>query len=159
MAKQKNIRRAGVKLDALPLFLLRVALGWLFFYAGITKVLNPAWSAAGYLNNAKSFPGFFHWLAQPDILPIVNFLNEWGLLLIGACLILGLFVRWSAWLGVLLMLLYYSALPFPYPNANSLIVDEHIVYALALILLASLGSSQWSLENRLKLKPMIKEAD
>ena len=33
---------------------LRVVMGWLFFYAGITKVLDPAWSAAGYITNAKS---------------------------------------------------------------------------------------------------------
>ena len=37
------------------LFLLRVSAGWMFFYAGITKVLNPQWSAEGYLKGAKSF--------------------------------------------------------------------------------------------------------
>ena len=60
------------------LFLLRVGTGWLMFYAGITKILNPAWSAAGYLKGAKTFVGFYNWLAQPDILPVVNFINEWG---------------------------------------------------------------------------------
>ena len=37
------------------LFLLRVSAGWMFFYAGITKVLNPQWSAEGYLKGAESF--------------------------------------------------------------------------------------------------------
>ena len=37
------------------LFLLRVSAGWMFFYAGITKVLNPQWSAEGYLKGSESF--------------------------------------------------------------------------------------------------------
>ena len=34
------------------LFLLRVTAGWMFFYAGITKVLDPKWSAEGYLKGS-----------------------------------------------------------------------------------------------------------
>src|SRR3989344_1249606 len=117
-------------------FLLRVALGWLFFYAGITKILNPAWSAAGYLQGAKTFTGFYHWLIQPSILPVINFINEWGLLLIGISLLLGVFVRVSTSSGALLMILYYfPVLTFPYIGQNSFLVDEHIIYALALLLL------------------------
>ena len=37
------------------LFLLRVTVGWMFFYAGITKVLNPQWSAEGYIKGANAF--------------------------------------------------------------------------------------------------------
>lgn len=59
MAKPENIRRARVKLEPISLLLLRATLGWLFFYAGLTKVLNPAWSAAGYLNGAKTLPDFY----------------------------------------------------------------------------------------------------
>ena len=60
------------------LFLLRVSAGWMFFYAGITKVLNPQWSAEGYLKGAKSFVWFYQWLLQPEILPIINSINKWG---------------------------------------------------------------------------------
>ena len=74
----------------ISLFLLRVSLGWMFFYAGITKVINPAWSAEGYLNGAKTFAGFYHWLASPGILPVTNFVNEWGLTLLGVSLVLGI---------------------------------------------------------------------
>lgn len=119
------------------LFLLRVALGWLFFYAGITKVLNPAWSAAGYLKGAKMFPEFYAWLASPEILPLTNFLNEWGLTLIGAALVLGIFVRFSAVLGAAMMLLYYFPVAdFPYLE-HGFVVNEHIIYALALLILAT----------------------
>ena len=58
------------------LFFLRISLGSLFFYAGSTKVLDPSWSAAGYLMNAKTFSGLYTWFASADILPSINFVNE-----------------------------------------------------------------------------------
>ena len=45
-------------LESRFLLIARLALGWLMFYAGITKIVNPAWTAGGYLANAKTFPGF-----------------------------------------------------------------------------------------------------
>lgn len=124
------------------LFLLRISAGWMFFYAGITKVLNPQWSAEGYLKGAKMFVPFYQWLIQPDILPIINSLNKWGLTLLGASLIIGLFVRFSSLLGVLLMVLYYLALGFPYPNPNSYIVDEHIIYIAILFFFAAIRAGR-----------------
>lgn len=133
----------------ISIFLLRVSLGWLFFWAGITKVLNPAWSAAGYLQGAKTFPEFYQWLAQPGLLPTVNFLNEWGLTLLGVSLILGVFIRLSSILGSVLMLLYYLVIfQFPYPNPQSFLVDQHIIYILTLQALASLKAGRiWGLET------------
>lgn len=133
----------------LSLFLLRIAMGWLMFYAGITKVINPAWSAAGYLNSAKTFTPFFQWLASPANIAWVNFLNEWGLTLLGVSLILGIAVRLSSILGAVLMLLYYfPILDFPYPNPHSFLVDEHIIYAAVLLFLASFRAGRiWGLEN------------
>lgn len=117
-------------------------MGWLFFYAGATKILDPSWSAAGYLQGAKTFPDFYHWLANPALLPLVNFVNEWGLTLIGAALILGIFTRLAGIFGAIIMILYYLPLGFPYPNSHSLIVDEHIIYALALLLLGALEAGR-----------------
>jgi len=115
----------------------------MMFYAGITKILDPNWSAAGYLTHAKSFPGLFAWFAQPSILPVTNFVNEWGLTLLGVSLILGIGVRWSAILGAFLMLLYYfPVLDFPYPNEHSYIIDEHIIYAVVLLALGALGAGK-----------------
>src|SRR3990172_6957948 len=131
------------------LFLLGVSLGWMFFYAGITKVMNPEWSAAGYMKGAKTFAGFYQFLTQPGMLPVINFINEWGLLLLGVSLIFGVFVRLSSILGAVLMLLYYfPILDFPYPNAPSFIVDEHIIYVAVLLVLAALRAGRvWGLEN------------
>jgi len=133
----------------LSLFLLRITAGWMFFYAGITKVIDPAWSAAGYLQGAKTFVGFYQWLITPGVLPIVNFMNEWGLTLLGISLILGIGVRLSSILGALLMFLYYlPILDFPYPNTHAYIVDEHIIYIAALFILASFSAGRvWGLEK------------
>ena len=124
------------------LFLLRVSAGWMFFYAGITKVLNPQWSAEGYLKGAKAFTWLFQMLLDPSVLPIVNFMNKWGLTLLGVSLILGLFVRFSSILGVLLMALYYIPLGFPHPNPNSYIVDQHIIYIAVLLFFAAISAGR-----------------
>ena len=133
----------------ISLFFLRVSLGWMFLYAGVTKILDPAWSAAGYLKGAKTFAGLYQWLAQPEIIPFVNFINEWGLTLLGASLILGVFVRLSAVLGAVLMAMYYfPILQFPYPNAHAYIIDEHVIYAAALLFLAAIRAGRvWGLER------------
>lgn len=124
-------------------------MGSLFFYAGITKVMNPAWSAGGYIQNAKNFAGFYNWLLQPNILPIINFLNAWGLTLLGIALLLGIFVRMSSAGGMLLMALYYLViLDFPYPNTHAYLVDEHIMYIAVLFVLAAFrAGSVWGLET------------
>lgn len=133
----------------LTLFLIRISLGWYMFYAGITKVLDPAWSSEGYLKGAKLLTGFYMWLASPGILPIINFVNEWGLTLLGVSLIFGIFVKYSAPLGALLMLLYYIPLGIIHPDAHSLIVDDHIIFGLVLIYLALTRAGKvWGLDER-----------
>lgn len=138
-----------IQLQNISLFLLRVALGWMFFYTGITKVINPTWSAAGYLGAAKTFPFFYQWLSSPALLPVTNFINAWGLTLLGISLLLGIGVRLSSALGAVLMLLYYlPVLDFPYPNPNSFIVDQHIIYIAALLVLGAFRAGRaWGLEE------------
>lgn len=139
-----NIKRSDIYI-----FLLRISLGVLFFYAGITKAIDPNWSAAGYLKGAKTFSEFYNFLLQPNLLPVINFINAWGLTLLGVSLLLGIFVRLSSYLGALLMFLYYlPILKFPYAGANSFLVDQHIIYILVLLLLGSIKSrNMWSLQG------------
>ena len=119
------------------IFVLRVAFGWLFFYSGLTKVLNPEWSAEGFLHGAKTFAPFFEFFASPGNIEWVNFLNSWGQVAIGAGLILGAFTVLASYAGILLMLLYYfPSLEFPYVD-HGFLIDDHIIYALALWILAS----------------------
>ncbi|MBI2669561.1 MAG: DoxX family membrane protein [Candidatus Yanofskybacteria bacterium] len=137
------------KFQKISLFILRVSAGWMFFWAGITKVLDPTWSAAGYLQGAKTFSDFYRWLTMPGLLPFTNFINEWGLTLLGLALILGVFVRLSSVLGAVLMLLYYfPILQFPYPNTHSFIVDEHVIYISVLLFFAATHAGRvWGLER------------
>lgn len=126
-------------------------MGWMFFYAGITKVLDPTWSAEKYLQGAKSFSGFYAWLASAQNIDWVNFLNEWGLTLIGAALLCGAFTKLASYFGMLLMALYYfPGLEFPYIG-HGLLVDEHIIYIFALLLLVELNAGQfWGADEKLK---------
>ena len=58
------MKKLSLKIDngaLIALFALRLSLGWLLFYAGITKVFDTSWSAAGYLAGAKTFPALFQW--------------------------------------------------------------------------------------------------
>jgi len=120
----------------LAILLLRLSLGWYFFYAGLAKVTNPAWSAAGYLGGAQTFSGLFAWFASPQNIGWVNFLNEWGLVLVGAALLLGFGVRFASLCGITFMLLYYfPTLHFPYAGAHAYLVDEHVIVLVALLLL------------------------
>ena len=134
------------------LFGLRISLGWLFLYAGITKLINPEWSAGGFLGGAKSLTGLYAWFGSDQMLPFINFINEWGLTLLGVSLILGAFVRISAPLGALLMILYWiPRLQGFKPDANSFIVDSHIIYALVLLFFATFHVGQyWGLDEKLR---------
>lgn len=82
------------------------------------------------------------------MLPLVDFLNEWGLTLIGVSLTLGIAVRLSGTLGAFLMLLYYfPVLTFPTIGEHAYLVDDHIIYAAALLVLASMRAGRaWGLE-------------
>ncbi len=135
----------------ISLFILRVSLGGLFFYAGITKVLDSSWSAAGYIGSAQTFPHFFAWFLQPNILPLINLVNEWGLTLIGVSLILGIFVRFSAVFGIALMVLYYLVvLNFPYVGEHGYLVDEHVIYIGAFLVLMTFHAGRvWGLGNKI----------
>ena len=93
--------------------IIRIAVGWHFLYEGYIKLFASEWSAESYLSNTYGvFSGFYHWLAgSPARLAVVDFFNIWGLIFIGLSLFIGLFVRWAALAGALLLSLYYFAYP------------------------------------------------
>lgn len=131
----------------LLIFLLRVSLGWIFFYSGLMKILDRSWSAKGFLRTAKTFPELFQWFAQPQNILWVDMANKWGQVLIGTALILGVAVPIAAVAGVLLMVLYYfPGLRFPYVGQQGFLIDQHVIYALALLLLMRLrAGNYWGL--------------
>lgn len=123
---------------------LRIAIGWHFLYEGIAKLFNTNWSSASYLMESKwMFSGFFHWLISNNTtLQIVDFLNIWGLLIIGFCLFIGVFTRAASISGALLLLLYYVANPpFVYSSIPSsshfYLINYNLIEAVVLLALAS----------------------
>lgn len=124
------------------LLVLRVVMGWTFFYAGITKVLDPTWTAAGFLQHAvpagNPFVGLWDAMAA-EWLWLLDPLNAWGLTLIGLALLLGAFVRWAALWGAVMMAFYWAA---SLPLENGIVIDDHVVYALLLFGLGAFGAGR-----------------
>ena len=117
--------------------IFRVAMGWVFLYAAYQQISDPQWTAATFLNRTKTAHDFFVWFASPTQVAVTNFLVKWGHLLIGISLILGLLTRVGAFLGAVLMSMYYIAhMDFPYVESQSnFIVDYHLIYIGVLIYL------------------------
>lgn len=130
-------------------FVLRMLMAWTFLYAASHQVFVPGWSVAGFLKSTKTFHDIFAVFTTPAVAPIVTYLVEYGHLLIGLSLLVGLMVRVSASFGILLMLVYWMAhMDFPYiENKNNLLVDHHIVYATVLFyLIVKRAGRVWGLD-------------
>lgn len=121
---------------------LRLIMGWILFYAGVTKLLDPTWSSEYLLveTGSKSVPLAWLWpILVEDWLWLVDPLNEWGETLIGLCFILGALVRFAAAMGIIMMTLYYFAhLPLEW----GFIVDYHVVYIIIMFGLAAIGAGR-----------------
>lgn len=134
---------------AYAIFILRIVMGWIFLQAGLEKLLAPeGWTAAGYLANAvppgNPLAGVWEMLAGQAW---VDALNIWGQILIGIALITGTAVRFSAFWGALMMILYWltalqGGLLQGLPLEHGWVVDDHIVYAALLFGLGAFGAGR-----------------
>lgn len=133
------------KIDTL-FSLLRITLGFIFFWAFIDKVFglgfattpDKAWlqgisPTTGFLKFAVkgTFAPLFHNLAGN---PLVDWLFMLGLLGIGLSLILGIGLRIAGYCGALLVFLMYLSL---FPSENNPLIDEHIIYLFIFLILAT----------------------
>ncbi len=138
---------------------LRLLVGWHFLYEGLAKLANPYWTSAGYLADSK---GFLHGIlttvaASPTAVTVVDYLNEYGLVLIGLGLVFGLLTRTASIAAVVLLCLYYLAAPplvgyaYAMPSEGSYLVVNKILIELAaiLVLLAFRAGREWSLDGLL----------
>jgi thiosulfate dehydrogenase [quinone] large subunit len=138
--------------------LLRISLGFIFLWAfldklfglGFSTLKNQSWLSgvsptASFLEYATKGPlaGMFHLLAGS---PIVDWLFMAGLFGVGICLMLGVAVRFSSVVGILMLFFMYLSLLLPATNP---ILDEHLIYILVLIYLMMtetgefLGLGRW----------------
>jgi thiosulfate dehydrogenase (quinone) large subunit len=132
---------------------LRVFVGWHFLYEGLTKLTAPAWSAAGYMKQARGpFAELFRWIANnPNLFDNANTITMWGLTIVGALLILGLFTRLASLGGIGFILLFYLCNPpfvgyfYSIPTEGSyLVVNKNLVELCALIVILVTGSGRFA---------------
>jgi uncharacterized membrane protein YphA (DoxX/SURF4 family) len=133
------------------LTIIRIAIGWHFLYEGIAKLLSGTWSSAAYLAGSRwIFAPMFQWMADSTgIIAVVDFLNIWGMTLIGLGLMLGLFSRWASAGGALMLLFYLLAYPpipgfmFGVPTEGSYLwVNRNLIELLVLVAFIFLSSDQ-----------------
>ena len=95
------------------LVILRLFIGWNILFEGMVKVLNPNWTAKSYLLDSQgTFSSMFINMAGNDgLMKYVDFLNEWGLVLVGLGLFIGCFTRLACIGGMILLLLYTMSHP------------------------------------------------
>ena len=112
--------------------ILRVAIGWHFFWEGWIKLCNPVWTAAGYLkgswgplspimqgmaNLTVEHTWILNWFTSKTnadytwMLGIINIAMPWMLLLAGLGLMSGFMTRHSIWLAMGLLVMFISATP------------------------------------------------
>lgn len=121
---------------------LRVLTGWYFLYEGVTKLLSPTWSAYGYLMDSKGWlTPVFTWMADtPLVLNTVNYLNIYGLTLIGLSLMLGIFSRTGSIGAIVMLALFYLSHPplmdVSYvlrPEGSYLWVDKNLIIMASVV--------------------------
>jgi thiosulfate dehydrogenase [quinone] large subunit len=129
----------------------RIAIGWVFLWAFIDKTFGLGFATAnedawinggsptyGFLNFAtegKLFHDFFASLAGP----VADWLFMLGLLGIGVALTLGIGMRIAAVSGATMLTLMWAA---ELPLENNPFMDDHIVYAIVLVALATYAAGR-----------------
>lgn len=152
------IRENTMKHLKLIITILRMAIGWHFLYEGLIKLFGESWTAEGFLSSSNGvLAGLYHWLAvSPLRMEVVDFLNIWGLILIGLALFIGLFDKWASLFGALLLTLYYFAYP-PFgisllgSDGTTYIINELFIEATALLFLFFCQEKGYGVEGLLLL--------
>ena len=124
---------------------LRLALGWIFLWAFIDKLfglglatpekgawINGGSPTGGFLGKAVAgpFEGVYHSIAGAAW---ADWLFMLGLAAIGTALVLGIGIRAAAVAGSALLILMWTAV---LPPENNPFLDDHLIYAGVLLLLA-----------------------
>lgn len=124
------------------LLALRVIIGYHFLNEGLSKLFTTTWSSGGFLIQSNwIFSDIFIAIANsPTIVMISDFLNIWGQIFIGLGLMLGLFSRYAAFAGAILLLLYYVAIP-PFIEGYTF-VDRNLLELFGLLVTALFQTSQ-----------------
>lgn len=122
--------------------LLRVSLGFVFFWAFIDKLFGFYFTTTpenSWLAGNSPTYGFLKFGTQGPLAETfqslagsvwVDYLFMTGLFLIGISLILGIFMRLSVFSGTLMLMLMYLA---TIPPEHNPVIDDHVIYSLVLL--------------------------
>ncbi|KAA1395544.1 DoxX family membrane protein [Aeromicrobium ginsengisoli] len=136
---------------SLLLGVIRLAMGWTFLWPFLDKTFglgHETASADAWVNGGSPTSGFLgHATKGPFSDMYQGFAGQawadWlfmlGLLGIGAALILGVAVRAAAAAGALLLVLMWTAV---LPPDNNIFLDDHLIYAMVLGVLALAGAGR-----------------
>ena len=140
---------------------LRIAVGIIFLWAGLEKLLGPEpFSAAGFLQFGTGGtlgwpfvtgtpaegtvynPTHDVWVSMSSnesAMSVINILVPWGQIGIGVSLILGLLTRFGAAMGTLMMLMFFvAAWDFEFG-----IVNQHLTYAVVTAFIGYIGAGNY----------------
>lgn len=141
---------------------LRLSLGWVFLWAFLDKMFALGFATgrdpetgvvdrfgdAAWIHGGSPTEGFLTFAAKGPFADIYHNIAgaawaDWlfmlGLLGIGVALMLGVAMRLATISGVVMLVLMWSAV---LPPENNPFMDDHIIYALTLILLALMGAGK-----------------
>ncbi len=141
---------------------LRLSLGWVFLWAFLDKMFALGFATgrdpetgvvdrfgdAAWIHGGSPTEGFLTFAAKGPFADIYHDIAgaawaDWlfmlGLLGIGVALMLGVAMRLATISGVVMLVLMWSAV---LPPENNPFMDDHIIYALTLILLALMGAGK-----------------
>ncbi|WP_422083304.1 DoxX family protein [Ulvibacterium sp.] len=132
------------------LVLLRLFIGWHFLYEGIIKLYNPDWTSFGYLASAQGpFRPIFVAITNDSLIGIADWMNVMALVFVGITLVLGIWERWGALVGMFLLALYYLAHPsFPWVTQLNVegsywFVNKNLIELMACFVLYQVPTGQF----------------
>ncbi|MFC6954399.1 DoxX family protein [Halorubellus litoreus] len=123
---------------------LRLMFGYAFLSAGLSKVLEGAWTAQGYLAfgaaaNGNPLAGMYAWMADTTwFLAFIDIAVPFGQIAIGLGLIVGLLVRLAAFFGAFMMTMFY----FGNWAVEHGFVNSDMAYVLVFLAIAAFGAGR-----------------
>ncbi|KRE41563.1 DoxX family protein [Knoellia sp. Soil729] len=141
----------------------RLALGWIFLWAFLDKLFALGFSTGrdpktgvvdtfgpqAWIHDGSPTLGFLKFGTKGPLAEFyqgfagaswANWLFMLGLAAIGTALMLGVATRLATGAGVLMLVMMWSAVLAP---ENNPFMDDHIVYALVLVMLAAVGAGRF----------------
>ncbi|WP_238120926.1 MULTISPECIES: DoxX family protein [unclassified Xanthobacter] len=130
------------------LLAMRLLVGWLFLRAGLRQLFSGEWTAANLLGGAQNLKFVFDFMMQPPLLNIIDTIVPLVHLVLALSFILGIFVSLAGAVGATLMMLYFLPVVQFSWSPPPAITNEHIVYALIMLYLASVDAGRvWGLQT------------